>query len=361
MKIGFMSYFDTCSGYGNSAVQICRSMHRYGHTVIPYAYTIDVDLPRDFTDLFTQKEPEKLDAIIVFALPNQLRLTDKMAKRIPIKIGYSMWEQTRFSKDLMVKNKPYENFTELWVPCKMNVEPFHEFSPSKNIEVMPLGINGDYFKFKDWQENRNGRPFRFCMNGALGYRKGTFLVINAFREIRKEHPEWNIELHLKTSTKGMVKQMESWTPGLHIYNEMYWPDEMLDFYHKMDCMVAPSRGEGFHQPPLELTATGGIVITTTWGGMEEWFDPIWAYRVDHELVEIGNKWPSSRKGSMWAEPVPASIKVQMEYVYLHQDEAFARARIGHEIVNTKFNWEIVVLKMLNRLEVLHGKEKHSRS
>jgi len=108
MNIGFMSYFDTCSGYGNSAVEICRALTRAGHTVIPYAYKIDVDLPQDFTDLFTQREPEDLDAMIVFALPNQMRLTEKMARKIPVKIGYSMWEQTKFSEDLWVKDHPYD-------------------------------------------------------------------------------------------------------------------------------------------------------------------------------------------------------------------------------------------------------------
>ncbi len=357
MKIGFMSYFDTCSGYGNSAVEICRAMARAGHTVIPYAYTIDCDLPRNFTDLFTQREPESLDAMIVFALPNQLRFTEKMAERIPIRVGYSMWEQTKFSKDLMVKDKPYKDFTEIWVPCEMNVEPFQEFAPCNDVSIMNLGVNTEYFNYEDRQANRGGRPFRYCMNGALGYRKGAFLVINAYKEIVKEHPEWDIELHLKTSAKGLVKQMETWTKGLHVINEMYWPEELLDFYHRMDCMVAPSRGEGFHQPPIEFAATGGIVITSTWGGMAEWYDPSWAYGVDTGIVEIGNKWPSSRKGSLWGDPDPKSVKALMEHVYLNQDEAFHKADIGQEVVRKKFDWNIVVKQMLKRLEVLHGQDK----
>jgi len=355
MKIGFMSYFDTCSGYGNSAVEICRAFARAGHTVIPYAYKIDVELPQDFADLFTQREPEKLDAIVVFALPNQLRLTERMQERIPIRIAYSMWEQTRFSKDLIMKGKPYDNFTELWVPCEMNREPFGKFAPCKNIEVMPLGVNTDFFKYNPREAEI--RPFRYCMNGALGYRKGTFLVIDAFREIKAEHPDWNIELHLKTSAKGMVKQMEEWTPGLKVINEMYWPEEMLDFYHSMDCIVAPSRGEGFHQPPLEFASTGGIVITTTWGGMAEWFDPEWAYGVEHDLVPIGKKWPSSDPESMWADPKPESIKAQMEYVYINQDEAYDKATYGASVVRSLFDWDIVAEKMLQRLENLHAKNK----
>jgi len=357
MKIGFMSYFDTCSGYGNSAVEICRAMSRAGHTIIPYAYKIDCELPRDFTDLFTQREPERLDAIIVFALPNQMRLTEKMAERIPVKVGYSMWEQTKFSKDLWVEGEPYKDFTELWVPCEMNIEPFHEFEPKKDIEVLQLGVNTDYFKYKNRSITRGGRPFRYCMSGALGYRKGAFLTLGAYKEITEEHPDWNIELHLKTSTKGMLKQMEEWAPGIHLYNEMFWPEELLSFYHDMDCMVAPSRGEGFHQPPLEFGATGGIVITSTWGGMAEWYDPVWAYGIETGTVPIGKKWPSSREGSLWGDPDPKSVKAQMEHVYLNQDEAFRKARIGAEIIDNSWNWDTVVLKMLNRLEALNGKAK----
>lgn len=348
MNIGLMTYFDTCSGYGNSGVEIARAMNRLGVNIIPYAYKIDVELPRDFTDLFIKKEPEKLDAIIVFALPNQLRLTEKMKERVPVKIGYSMWEQTRFTQDLWVEGKPYDDFTELWVPCKMNVEPFKEFAPEKDVQVLPLGINTKMFKYHKRSSTIN-RPFRFCMNGALGHRKGTFEVINAFRQLREEHPGWNVELHLKTSTKGMLPQMESWAPGLKIHNLMFWRDELIDFYNKMDCMVAPSRGEGFHQPPLEFLSTGGIVITTTWGGMKEWYDDRWCYPVKYELVPVGNKWPASLPGSMWCEPSTQSIKEQMEYVFVNQNEAFKKAATASQEIPQKFEWDIVVKKMIERV------------
>lgn len=346
MDIGLMSYFDVSSGYGNSAVEIARAMTRQGINVTPYAYKIDVELPKDFTDLFTKREPENLDAIIVFALPNQLHLTEKMQERIPVKIGYTMWEQTKLTKDLWVTGNPYEPFTEMWVPCKMNIEPFKEFAPGQNFEIMPLGINTKFFKY----HKRSGDgPFKFCMNGALGYRKGTFDVINAYKAIRERHPDWDIELHLKTSTKGMLPQMEKWAPGLKVYNQMFWLAELIDFYNRMDCMVAPSRGEGFHQPPLEFLSTGGIVITTTWGGMESWYDEQWAYPVKHQVVEVGMKWPGALPGSMWAEPEQESIEAQMEYVYLNQDEAFAKAFKASNEIPAIHDWDVAVKRMVKRI------------
>jgi len=352
MDIGLMSYFDTCSGYGNSAVEIARGIARQGIGLTPYAYKIDVELPRDFTDLFTKREPEKLDAIIVFALPNQLRLTESMQEKIPIKIAYTMWEQTRLTKDLIVDGKPYDPFTEMWVPCRMNIEPFQEFAPCKHFEVMPLGVNTEIFKY---QSRAKSETFKFCMNGALGYRKGSFDVINAFRAIRLRHPDWDIELHLKTSAKGMLKQMEDWAPGLKIYNQMFWQEELLDFYYSMDCMVAPSRGEGFHQPPLEFLSTGGIVITTTWGGMETWFDDRWAYPVNCNLVEVGMKWPGTQPGSKWADPIQDSIEAQMEYVYTHQDEAFKKAATASQEIPRLFGWDAVTKRMTARIGDLLAK------
>jgi len=355
MNIGFMSYFDTESGYGNSAVEMCRAISRAGHSVTPYAYKIGVELPQDFVDLFTKREPETLDAMIVFALPNQMRRTEKMIERIPIKIGFSMWEQTRFPKDLWVEGNPYNEFTELWVPCEMNVEPFQEFAPCKNIEVMPLGIDTDFFRFRD-RRGKADKTFRYCMNGALGYRKGAFLVIDAYRQITAEHPDWEIELHLKTSGKGLYPEMETWARGLKVFTDMWWKDELLDFYHRMDCMVAPSRGEGFHQPPLEFASTGGIVITSTWGGMAEWYDEDWAYGVETGTIEVGNKWPGSLPGAKWGDPDPKSVKEQMENVYLNQDEAYDKAIYGSGAVRALFDWNIVVEKMIQRLEVLHGQK-----
>ena len=146
--------------------------------------------------------------------------------------------------------------------------------------------------------------------------------------------------------------MESWAPGIKIHNKIFWRDELINFYNKMDCMVAPSRGEGFHQPPLEFLSTGGIVITTTWGGMEEWYDENWCYPVEHKLVEVGKKWPGALKGSMWAEPSTESIKKQMEYVVFHQNEAFEKAERANNEIPQKFDWDVVVKKMIKRISDL---------
>ena len=354
MKVIFKGHFDVISGYGNSAVNICIGLEKHGVDVYPIAYDVDFELPREFTDLFTKKEPMKMDCSVMFAQPNELVTEENWMWRIPVRVGYTMWEQTRLSKDLWKYYKDYENFTELWVPCNMNKKPFGEIT-DKPIEVMGLGVDSKLFRYKnrDW----NG-PLKYCMNGALGYRKGSFIVIEAYRRLTEEHPDWDIELHLKTS-QAFCSDIIKIAPNITLHRELFDLDGINEFYGNMHCMVAPSRGEGFHQPPLEFMSTGGVVITTIWGGPEMWADNKFCLTVGHEMESTVNKWGGAIPGSEWASPDPGDVYSQMETVYKERKLMKEIGKDASVYVAENFNWNIVTLKMKERLKWLM-KNKGSR-
>ena len=343
MKLLLVSYFDTCSGYGNSAVQMAVHLERLGVDVYPACLTVDLELPREFTDLLTKREPHDVDACVAFVLPSQNKLEDNVVRRIPFRVLYTMWEQTRLSSDLWEFSKWYNDYSEVWVPCPMNKEPFGEVT-DKHIEVMPLGVDAEFYEY----ENRNWNgTLKYCMNGAMGYRKGSFLVIEAFRRMREAHPDWDVELHLKTSA-GFPSKYEEYCPGLKLHKELWSLEELREFYYCMNVMVAPSRGEGFHQPPLEFLASGGAVITTAWGGMEEWADKKFMYIVDHELEETVGIWGGALPNSLWASPNMDTIQTCMEEIYTHRGLAAEMSKDGSSYVQENYDWSVVCKKMKER-------------
>lgn len=347
MKLLFKGHFDVISGYGACAVEMCVNFERVGIDVYPVAMDIDFELPREFTDLFTKKEPKYMDAAIVFALPNELTIDDNWKKRVKKRIAYTMWEQTRLSEDLWRYYKSYENYNELWVPCEMNKIPFSEITDIP-IKVMSLGVDTKFYKFenRDW---KNG-PLKYCMNGALGYRKGVFEVLEAYRMLTEKHPKWNVELHLKTS-QGFVKDFAKIAPNIFINMEIFDLNQMRKFYNSMHVMLAPSRGEGFHRPPLEFMSTGGLVITTNWGGSEIWFKEGCCLEVKHTLEQTLGKWGGALENSFWANPDTFEILRKMEFVYMEREEAKKIAEEGSKRAR-EFDWSIIILKMKERLQCL---------
>jgi len=344
LSVIFKGHFDTISGYGNSAVQICVGLAKHGCNVYPIAYDMDFELPREFTDLFTQKEPEEMDAAIVFAQPNELLCDENWLWRIKARVAFTMWEQTRLSEDLWKFHKDYDNFTELWVPCGMNHKPFGEITEIP-IETIWLGVDTDFYKYqnRDW---KNG-PLRFCMNGALGYRKGSFLVLEAYRQMCEKHPEWDVELHLKTS-QAFCSYFTKVAPNVFLHRELFDLEGLRKYYGGMHVMVAPSRGEGFHQPPLEFMATGGLVITTNWGGPAEWVNSFGCLIVSHKMEDTIGKWGGALPGSQWASPNQDDILAKMEFAYQNRDYIKNMGEHGSEIAKN-YNWPIVTKIMKERL------------
>lgn len=348
MKLLFIGYFNTASGYGNSAVNICMGLERLGIDVYPAAVNIDIELPREFTDLFTKRDPLCIDILVAFLLPDQLGLASHIIDRIKKKVFFSMWEQTRLSSDLWRHSDKYNDYTEMWVPCEMNKLPFGEIT-DKHIEVLPLGVDTKFYRYqnRDW----NNGTFRYCQSGALGYRKGTFLVFEAFREIKEEHPDWDIELHLKASG-DFCNEFDKICSDIFVYEETWSLEEIRDFYGNCHCMVAPSCGEGFHQPPLEFMSTGGVVVTTAWSGMAEWARCEVCLIVDHTLEETVGKWGGALPDSFWASPNMFTVKSQMEFAYLNRDKCSEMGKAASKYVAENFDWDISCKKMKERLEWL---------
>jgi glycosyltransferase involved in cell wall biosynthesis len=132
---------------------------------------------------------------------------------------------------------------------------------------------------RDWN-----RTLNFCMVGALGPRKDPFVAIDAFKELRAEHPGLDIALHIKTVTPGLHSRLMDVVRGLKIFYEV-WPEDVLrDFYYSQHVLLAPSRGEGKNLPALEMLSTGGTVMATNFGGHTQWLSSAMiGYPLDYSL------------------------------------------------------------------------------
>lgn len=224
------------------------------------------------------------------------------------------------------------------VPSRWQVDVFRDNGVRVPIHVVPLGIDEVY---QPLDERRDGEPYTFLAFADRGRRKNWHLVVHAFVQAFGDDPRYH--LILKTRAGSNVPDWNN--PNIETLRADLTPEDMNALYNRCDCMVFPSSGEGFGLPPREFAATGGHVIATGWGGMDDvgaWglplfysMGPAWEGHPDHEGL------------GEWAVPEQQHLVELMRYASLgpiRHNELTPRfvARIHH-----LYDWQYFADRVLD--------------
>ena len=216
---------------------------------------------------------------------------------------------------------------EVWVPASFNVDTFRDSGVRVPIEVMPLGIDVDYFH-PGIRGYRPSSRFTFLSVFEWGERKGAELLLRAFAE------EFD-----KTDDVLLMLSIYNRDPGVDVYHEveklglppgppiiaMVNPEfagyQMGSVYRSADCFVLPTRGEGWGMPVLEAMACGLPTIATGWSGPADFLHDGIGYPLQvKRMVEAKAKCPWYA-GFDWAEPDIDHLRFLMREVYENPDRA----------------------------------------
>lgn len=158
------------------------------------------------------------------------------------------------------------------VPARFLVDVFRDSGVKVPIHVAPLGISEVYQPVRRATE---GRPMRFLAFLDRGRRKGGHIAIEAFQ--RAFGNDTNYRLVLKG--RRIENEIRLFPGGnIEIIQADMSEQELADLYASCDVLINPNSGEGFGLIPREFAATGGISLSTAWGGtaddIEDWGWPI---------------------------------------------------------------------------------------
>ena len=294
-KIFLHANFDTITGYGIQATNLAIELQKKGINIYPIVKSIGLDMPIEFLNLLTKKYPigQRIDYYINMDTPNNLKVPENL-EFIEKKIAFTMWEQTRLTKDF--KKKHFKDYSNIFVPCSMNVEPFSKVFDESKIKIIPLGVDIEFYTpiKRDFFSDR----LKVCMNGALTYRKGIDILIDVMLD--EQIKKLPIEFHLKNSQKTVHPQISDINPNIHVYEGVWDKDKIKNFYNDCHVMVCPNRGEGFNQIAVEFLATGGVVLTHNWGGHQTWANSEYCKTIPYKLVNV-KEWKDVDIDSKWAE------------------------------------------------------------
>lgn len=246
----------------------------------------------------------------------------------PFRIIYTMFESDKIPDDWVDYLKAAN---EVWVPTHWGQGVFEKAGIKP--KVMQLGYDASTYTYYDrTPANKSRRDFVFLHYNAFNIRKGFTEVWKAFNaEFEKTEP---VKLILKTTlSQSPLPITKGEYPNIECKFGKIDGNEMFDLTKRSDCLVFPSRGEGFGIGPLECMATGMPVIIPNAHGIMEYFNPDYMYevKVKEKCPALYSRYKNIDVGEMVVCDVD-DLRKKMRWVYEHQDEAMEMGKKASKFV-----------------------------
>jgi glycosyltransferase involved in cell wall biosynthesis/tetratricopeptide (TPR) repeat protein len=289
-------------------------------------------------------------------------------------IGRTMFETDRIPKDWITACNQMD---EIWVPSQFNVETFAAAGVERDkLVVMPEAVDSAEFDPARHEPlplpNRAG--FNFLAIFEWSSRKAWDVLIAAY--LREFSASDDVCLYLRTylfsqpdgDPKDAIWQMirehaaslglgdKPW-PRIEVLAEQVPLAELPRLYKAADCLVAPSRGEGWGRPHHEAMLMELPVIATNWSGNTEFMNNDVAYMLDFEMQDIKHVEPElwHYRGHRWANPSESHLRHTMRHILQHPDEARAKGKAARAHMVANYSRDRVADLVVQRLAVIEQK------
>jgi ADP-heptose:LPS heptosyltransferase/glycosyltransferase involved in cell wall biosynthesis len=306
-EIIFSSVLSPVDGYGSSAEQIAVHLGRL--TSVSWNAEEQASDWRDFIGNESEKliSKDKGKHLIYYSLPSwKEEFNSSLTKSC-----FTMWETTKPPSTWI----PTINlFDRLIVPCEQNKIAFQNQGTAVPIEICSLGVNEKIWIYKKRKTNKAVRFLLFANSHWEYERKNYRAALEAFSLASKENP--NIELVLKL-TDGDIPVEYRYLKNIEIISWKYNTAMLVDLVHSCDCLLSPTKGEGYGLPQREAMSTGMPVIAANFAGLQSIMNLDFNYSVKYELKEASyySTIPvlkaynnESNDFGSWAEPDILSLK-----------------------------------------------------
>jgi glycosyltransferase involved in cell wall biosynthesis len=208
----------------------------------------------------------------------------------------------------------------------------HRVSGRKDISVIPMGVNVDFFKSAHSWTN-NGPNILYA--GRLIEVKGVQYLIEALPRVLEMHPRAKLIIVGSGPLKSRLLELSG---RLHLQNQVQFIDdvpqeELVRYYSMADVFVLPSvitdegETEGFGVVLLEAMACGVPVIGSAIGGIPD-------------IIEDGET------GLLAQQKNPGDLAEKINRALADKELHQRLSRRGHDFVKERFSWPLIAKKYL---------------
>ena len=258
-------------------------------------------------------QPEKPDAIQIYhCIPDMFRRIKRKNKALAVIAFEASQVPSRWLEIVNTLNA-------VIVPSEFNVKAFEGISVP--IHCVPHCLDLDLYQPGVTSRNEF-REFTFLFCGTWKERKGYKLLLQAWKEefCGKNKALLAIKTDDTKHAECYVKRLFGEVPeDIRFIREVLTDDQMPSFYKSFDCLVSPTKGEGFGLPGLQSLAVGVPIIITNYSGVTEYANKDNAYLLEPAGFETikgpmdgyyqlsGCRWPFIR-----LEDLKQSMRLAME-------------------------------------------------
>lgn len=228
------------------------------------------------------------------------------------------------------------------------------------IQVVAGGVDAEAFNFWGPKLDFAPEPFKFLMVGKYETRKGYDEALRAFKDVFGNDP--NVMLLIKATSfvdndavENVRKKIdEIGVSQAHLVDGAIQTPLMAALYRTCDCLIYPSRGEGWGLPLIEAMASGLPVLTTNCSGHSEFLRDFKGRfgEIKSELQPLvapdHTKWYQYDAGpGEWYVPDFKSLKLGLKKAYERKICPDNRA-LALDVMS-RYSWDAVAQRFLGAL------------
>lgn len=328
--------FGTGDGYGNSSEQIALAFDRAGLHV-----TVNRDIvecgEKNAQRIFDRPADEG-DVVLIYSQPWGWPSRESG----PLTVGMTMYESDAIPDSWELG---FKSVHEIWTPCQWNADIFRSLAGDVPVHVIHLGVNPDDFGY---ERRSRGDRLRFLHFSTVGteYRKGADLAVLAFQTAFPNRPDVSLTLHANYSPFNGFSD-----PRIRNSGHPLRTHELANLYRQFDCLIYPSRGEGFGLIPLEAMSTGLPAIFMAETGMREYAQLGLDVPGKQTPARVGEgRLEQIHSHGNWYEPNLEALVARMREVDQNYQSVTDKAAASAAEIRQRWTWDTTAQAMIERFD-----------
>lgn len=272
---------------------------------------------------------------------------DVFCKSLKYSVGYTYWESNHLPDNWV---RDCNRMDEVWTCSEFMRHVFVKSGVTKPVYEFKLGVDPDlYFPIKRTPHNQ----FTFISIGSPATRKNSQMAVDAFLKVFGNNENYRLIYKsngppdARTSTGNMVGPLNH--PRITVIDDEYSHVDFAKLYDQADCLLYPTRGEGWGNIPFQGIAKGIPTICTNATACTEYASM---------SVPLDFSWDSQSMfglysgAGQWAKPNFDDLCDKMVFVADNYEAISKKTYDSALLINKNMTWEKVSQKYIDRMKTI---------